>query len=99
MVGASHTPAQSPGWTRTTMDVQLANGSPAAPAVDVSVRVGYDGGSVEDTEVIRIIGWSDGAGDTFATGPIELSPDVSRQFVFEARSDLAIDVETKLGDR
>ena len=81
------------------MDVQLANGSPAAPVVDVSVRVGYDGGSVEDAEVIRIIGWSDGVGDTFAAGPIELSPDVSRQFVFEARSDLAIDVETKLGDR
>ena len=81
------------------MDVQLANGSPATPAVDVSVRVGYDGGSVEDTEVIRIIGWSDGSGDTFAPGPIELPPDVVRQFVFEARSDLAIDVETKLGDR
>jgi hypothetical protein len=97
VVGASHTPAQAPGWTRTTMDVQLANGSPAAPAVDVSVRVGYDGGSVEDTEVIRIIGWSDGSGLTFATGPIELPPDVTRQFVFEARSDLAIDVETKLG--
>ena len=47
--GASHAPAQSPGWTRTTMDVQLANGSPVTPAVDVSVRVGYDGGSVEDT--------------------------------------------------
>ena len=99
VVGVSHAPAQSPGWTRTTMDVQLANGSPAAPAVDVSVRVGYDGGSVEDTEVIRIIGWSDGSGDTFAPGPIELHQNVVRQFVFEARSDLAIDVETKLGDR
>jgi hypothetical protein len=99
MVGASHTPAQSPGWTRTTIDVQLANGSPSAPAVDISVRVGYDGGSVEDTQVIRIIGWSDGSGDTFFPGPIELPPDVLRQFVFESRSDLAIDVETKLGDR
>ena len=77
VVGASHAPAQSPGWTRTTMDVQLANGSPAAPAVDVSVRVGYDGGSVEDTEVIRIIGWSDGSGDTFAPGPIELHQTLS----------------------
>ena len=99
VVAASHEPAQSPGWTRTILDVQLASGSPAASAVDVSVRVGYDGGSVEDTEVIRIIGWSDGSGDTFAPGPMELTPDVVRQFVFEARSDLAIDVETKLGDR
>jgi hypothetical protein len=98
VVGASHAPAQSPGWTRTTVDVQLANGS-ANPAVDVSVRVGYDGGSAEDTEVIRIIGWSDGSSNTFEPGPIELPPDVVRQFVFEARSDLAIDVETKLSDR
>ena len=99
LVAASHEPAQSPGWTRTTLDVQLASGSPAASAVDVSVRVGYDGGSVEDTGVIRIIGWSDGSGDKFAPGPAELEPDVVRQFVFEARSDLAIDVETKLGGR
>ena len=98
VVGACHTPAQSPGWTRTAVDVQLTNGSPAAPGVDISVRVGIDGGSMEDTEVIRIIGWSDGSGDTFAPGPIELPPGVIRQFVFEARSDLAIDVETKLGD-
>ena len=99
LVAVSHEPAQSPGWTRTTLDVQLVSGSPAASAVDVSVRVGYDGGSVEDTGVIRIIGWSDGSGDTFAPGPTELAPDAVRQFVFEARSDLAIDVETKLGDR
>ena len=99
VVRTSHEPAQSPGWTRTTVDVQLANGSPAAPAVEVSVRVGVDGGSMEDTEVIRIIGWSDESGVTFASGPIELPPDVVRRFVFEARSDLAIDVETKLGDR
>jgi hypothetical protein len=99
VVGASHVPAQSPGWTRTTIDVQLANGSPATPTVDISVRVGYDGGSMEDIDVIRIIGWSDESGDTFAPGAIELTPDVVRQFVFEARSDLAIDVEAKLGDR
>ena len=99
VVAASHEPAESPGWTRTILDVQLASGSPAASAVDVSVRVGYDGGSVEDTGVVRIIGWSDGSGDTFAPGPTELTPDVVSQFVFEARSDLAIDVETKLGDR
>jgi hypothetical protein len=54
---------------------------------------------MEDTEVVRIIGWSNGSGDTFAPGPTELVPDVVRQFVFEARSDLAIDVETKLGGR
>jgi len=99
VVAASHEPARSPGWTRTTLDVQLANGSPAASAVDVSVRVGYDGGSMEDTGVVRIIGWSGASDDTFAPGPTDLTPDVVRQFVFEARSDLAIDVEPKLGDR
>ena len=99
VVGVSHAPAQSPGWTRTTLDIQLAHGSPAATGVDVSVRVGYDGGNAEDTEVIQIIGWPDGSGDTFTLGPTELPPEVVRQFVFEARSDLAIDVETKQGDR
>jgi hypothetical protein len=99
VVAESHTPAQSPGWTRTTMDIQLANGSPVAPTVDVSVRVGYNGGSVNDTEVIRIIGWPHGSGDKFVSGPIELPPDVVRQFVFEAQSDLAIYVETKLAKR
>lgn len=99
VVHTYHEPAQTPGWTRTAMDVQLANGCPTVPAVNVSVRVGVDGGSMEDTEVIRIAGWSEGSGGTFASGPIELPPDVVRQFVFEARSDLAIDVEMKLGDR
>lgn len=99
VVGASHVPAEFPGWTRTTLDVQLADGSPPASAVDVSVRVGYDGGSEEDTEVIRIIGWSDRVRDTFSLGPTELPLDVVRQFVFEARSDLAIDVETRVSDR
>ena len=69
VVGTSHAPAQSPGWTRTTMDVQLVNGSPAAPAVDVSVRVGYDGGSMEDTEVIRIIGWLEWVGRHICSRP------------------------------
>lgn len=99
VVGASQEPAQSPGWTRTTLDIQLASGSPTASAVDISIRVGYDGGSMEDTGAVRIIGWSNGSDDTFALGPTELKPDIVRQFAFEARSDLAIDVETKLGDR
>lgn len=99
VVGVSHAPAQSSGWTRTSLDIQLASGSPAATPVDVSVRVGYDGGSVEDTEVIRIIGWSDTSGDTFSPGPMELPIEAVRRFVFEARADLAIDVETKLVDR
>lgn len=99
VVGASHTPAQPAGWTRTTLDIQLADGSPTAPMVDVLVRVGYDGGNAEDAEIIRIIGWSDGTGGTFALGPAEISSGTVRQFVFEARSDLAIDVETRLGGR
>jgi hypothetical protein len=91
-------PAQTPGWTRTTIDVQLTNGSSAPSAVDISVRVGYDGGSLEDTEVIRILGWSDELGEKFTLGPAELSPNIVCQFVFEARSDLAIDVQTRLVD-
>lgn len=99
VLSASYIPAELPGWTRTTIDVQLVNGSPTTYSIDISVRVGYEGGSIEDNEAIRIIGWLGMLGDSFIPGPIELQPDVIRQFVFEARSDLAIDVEAKLGDR
>jgi hypothetical protein len=98
VVGVSHVPAQTSGWTRTTLDIQLTNGSSDTATVEVSARVGYDGGSIEDTEVIRMIGWSDESGEIFVFGPAELPRNIVCQFVFEARSDLAIDLQTKLVD-
>lgn len=97
VVGVSHTATADHGWARTTIDVQLANDATAAALVDVSVRVGVDGGSWDDSEVIRIIGWADESSGAYAPSPQAIPPGAIRHFVYEARSDLAIDVETKAG--
>ena len=94
----SREPAPTPGWTRTTVQVQLSNTITGwDSAVDVAVRVGVDGGSVEDTEVVRIIGWEDEPRGQLRSSSPGASARQARQFVFESRSDLAIDIETKLG--
>jgi hypothetical protein len=98
VVGASHTATADRGWTRTTIYVQLAPGARTAAMVDVSVRVGVDGGSLDDSQVIRIVGWTDSFSGTYDPLPQEIPPGVIRNFVYEARSDLAIDVETKLSE-
>ena len=98
VVGASHTATADHGWTRTTIYVQLAPGATTAAMVDVSVRVGVDGGSLDDSQVIRIVGWTDSFSGTYDPRPQEIPPGAIRNFVYEARSDLAIDVETKLSE-
>ena len=98
VTGASHAATADHGWTRTTLDVQLAPRATAAALVDVSVRVGVDGGSWDDSEVIRIVGWADESSGAYDPLPQEITPGAIRHFVYEARSDLAIDVETKLSE-
>lgn len=94
----SQTEAVDPGWTRTTIDVQLENEASAGAVVDISVRVGVDGGSWDDNAAVRIIGWADGSTNTYDPRPQELLPGEVRQFVCEALSDLAIDIDAKLGE-
>jgi hypothetical protein len=95
LVAVSYEPADAPGWTRTRVDVRLSDVSPVKALVEVSVRVGVDGGSIEDNEVVRIIGWTAGQDATCDNHSQEFLPGESRQFVFEARSGLAIDVDAK----
>jgi len=99
LTGISYEPAQTIGWTRATVGVQLSGGSPEGASVDVRVRVGYDGGSLADADAIRIIGWMVGHSERPTAGPMRLVPDAVHHFVFEAQSDLAVDVEAKLGGR
>jgi hypothetical protein len=96
VVGATHEPALDPGWTRTTIDVQIANAAPSGAMVGVSVRVGVDGGSWDDDQVVRLVGWKNGPGGAHDLSPQLLPTGEVRRFVYEARSDLAIDVETRL---
>jgi hypothetical protein len=99
LTGISYEPAQTAGWTRATVDVQLVSGPPTGASVDVLVRVGYDGGSLADTDAIRIIGWMDGPDGRFTSSPMRLGLDAVHHFVFEAQADLAVDVEAKFGGR
>lgn len=97
VVAVAHESAE-PGWTRTTIDVQLSSTATGPAEVDALVRVGVDGGSLDDAQAVRVLGWmgEDIAGD--ARERAALIPGESRQFVYEARSDLAIDIETRLAD-
>jgi hypothetical protein len=94
-VSREHAP--TPGWSRTAVRVQLSVTSPPGTAVDVAVRVGVEGGSMEDAGLVRILGWRDERSGTYDPRPQALSPGEARLFVFESRSDLAIDIETRLG--
>ncbi|OBI49795.1 hypothetical protein A5707_16405 [Mycobacterium kyorinense] len=60
--------------------------------------MGIDGGSETDLDAIRILGWkaAETATDMYELLPIELAPDEVRRFEFEARSDLAIDIDAKV---
>src|SRR5262249_51264228 len=96
VTGISRESAPTLGWTRTSVQVQLSDTSPAGTLVDVAIRVGVEGDSLEDDEVARIVGWEDDRGDNYDRRPQVLQPGRPRQFVYESRSDLVIDIETKL---
>lgn len=96
VTGIHREPAVTPGWSRTAVQVQLSNTSPPGTVVDVAVRVGVEGGSMDDSEVVRIIGWRSGQREAFTPQPQAFEPGSAREFIYESRSDLAIDIETKL---
>lgn len=96
VVAVGSADADAPGWTRTWLDVQVSDANGASHAtVDVAVRVGIDGGSEKDLDAIRVLGWiaEDGAHGML---PVNIASDEIRRFEFEARSDLAIDVDAKV---
>ena len=71
------------------------SGSARLP-VEVRVKVGVDGGSEDDGQVIRLLGWRNGAGEEFNPGTAELVAGTSGRYEFEVRSDLAVDVEPRI---
>lgn len=89
----------TPGWTRTWLDVQLTNAGSAAQPVDVKVLVGVDGGSENDAQVIRVLGWLDPITGEHTANSTDLQPDDVRRFEFESRADLAIDVDPRIVER
>jgi len=99
VVASGAADSTTPGWTRTWVDVQLTNEGSAAQAVDVKVLVGVDGGSENDAQVIRVLGWRNPTTGEHTTEAADLEPGDLRRFDFESRADLAIDVDPKIVER
>jgi hypothetical protein len=97
IVNLSHSRSDDPGWTRTTIDVQIAGASASSEWIDVSVKVAIEGDTLkdEDQDLIRIIGWLDPSTGVYDPRPQVLTRGSTRQFVYESRADLAIDVQTR----
>lgn len=92
-------------WIRTTLTLGVEKASAAGAEVSVNVRVAVDGGSedserrtvidsgsTEGVEYIRVLGW-DGAAHS-GREPLHFAPAERHVFAFDARSDIAVDVET-----
>lgn len=90
--------AETPGWTHTRMDVQLTGSGREPIHVVARVRVGVDGGSEDDEDAIHILGWMTSS-DSYEASDVEFAPNEIRRFEFQARADLAIDVEVKAVQR
>lgn len=83
-----------PGWTRTTVAIQVVGGPPTGSEVEVDVRIGTDGGTERtiDPDFLRDGGWSDGAG----SGPARIRSGGSLDYWFESSDEVAIDVNARL---
>ena len=95
---STHTPAARAGWTRTSLEITLVDAAGRPVRVDVGLSVGVDGGSWRDTEMVVPLGWlSDTVGvNGYITGPAMVDGSAPKTYVFEAHSDLAIDVDARL---
>lgn len=89
-------PATEDGWSRTELDVVVSGAGRAGIGVQTKIKVGVEGGSEGDDEVIKILGWRDSGG--FTEEPQRVRPGESRTFVYESQSDLAVDVSTAVVD-
>ncbi|WP_222113673.1 hypothetical protein [Gordonia paraffinivorans] len=97
LVEVRYAPGSRLGWTRTSLDVEVDRAPVGGASVDVDLTVGIEGGSWPDDETIKRLGWL--AEGNFATGPRQLKPKQTATYVYEARSELAIDVEVRVVDR
>ncbi|MFJ2085216.1 hypothetical protein ACIOBK_22025 [Micromonospora chokoriensis] len=96
LVDTAQAPAPEPGWLRTTLDVKLADVAVGGAMVEVNVQVGVDGGSLADDSAVRILGWHDRPDGPFDPQPQRIRQHERFQYTFDSRSDLAIDVQTRL---
>ena len=90
----------SPGWARNSVEAQLTDSGAKSLPVEAIARVGVEGGvergSENDTEAIRVLGWATSVDGEYDSSPVLFTPNQTRCFVFEARSDLLIDIDVKV---
>jgi hypothetical protein len=99
VAGVAQAPAPEPGWLRTTLDVKLEDAAAEGATVEVNVQVGVDGGSFHDDSAVRVLGWHDRPDGPFDPQPQHIGRHQRHQFSFDSRSELAIDVQTRLVER
>lgn len=101
LANVEHEPSARESWARTRIYVQVDRAPLIGALVDVNVSIGVDGGSWRDDEMVSLLGWlndSNGVAE-FDLGPRQLKPKDIGVFVYEAREDLAIDVDLRIVDR
>ena len=83
-----------PGWTRTTVPVQVVGGPPAGSRVRIEIGIGTDGGTERsvDDKFLRNGGWN-GSDDT---SPALITPGSALDYWFESSDDIAVDVTTRI---
>ncbi len=93
IVGTKVVRSKREGWLRSTVSVRLSDTS-SRQRVEVDVLVGTEAGSESESGLIHIVGW--GGDDAPPQETVLMQPNGVREFVFEQRGDLAVDVIPKV---
>lgn len=84
------------GWIRVELVIEMGGVADEGACVDVQLRVGIDGGSIEDHAAISPLGW---LGRRSQAPALRQQPFLANDvavYVYEARSDVAVDVVIKV---
>lgn len=98
LADVGYEPSTRQSWVRTSLSVEVERASSSGTSVEVGVSVGVDGGSWPDPEMIDLLGWDDANNGTggFVLGPRRFKQKESAVYVYESRSDLAIDIDLRI---
>lgn len=84
-------------WVRTKLVLEVEKASAAGAEVSVNIRVAVDGGSEEAVAVsggadyVRVLGWENAS--VPGSEPLHFAPAEQHAFLFDARADIAVDVD------
>lgn len=88
-----------PGWATTILEVSVESSSEEDFAVELIPRVGIDGGSLEAEDAVRVHGWGSAPeSGPWVEGPVTVNSTTTLYFCYEHRSDISIDIRTKIAE-